>query len=176
MSSGDSDDYAKLSLTAKLALGLHCFAGYCRVRKIDHPAITAFLDDLWEFPIISNPVQFGKWQESHPTLVAVALGDDYPIEFEEFLVENLVSPVEFRDLLANVVEIIFSSFYVASDNGVALQFLDSVLTIVRKHGVISPPKERFAASRFCDRHGWGQPLTPLERDIWRAEEPPRTPR
>jgi hypothetical protein len=164
---GFCSGYPDLSLTARLAVGLHCFHGYCRIRGLDHPVITEFLDDLWRFPVISDLKEFGQWERSHPPLVYVGLGDEFPVDFEVFLAESHVSPIEFRELLGCVVQIVFSSFYGASDNANASRFLNRVLEITKGYGVSPPPIERFSASRFADRHGWGNRLSPAERDSWR---------
>jgi hypothetical protein len=163
------DGYAALSLTARLAVALHCFADYCRARAIDHPAVAAFLDDLWEFPAISGPEEFRPWEKNHPILVNVALGDEYPRWFKEFLEEIDIPAEEFRELIGNVAEIIFGNFYGVADDRGSLECLRKVMSIVRKHGITAPPRKRFANSRFCDAGGWGIPLTMSERDKWRAE-------
>jgi hypothetical protein len=163
------DGYAALSLTARLAVALHCFAGYCRARAIDHPAVGAFLDHLWAFPAISGYEEFRPWEKNHPSLIHVALGDEYPRWFREFLESTGIPADEFRELIGNVVEIIFGSFYGAADNRGSLKCLRKVVSIVRKHGITAPPRKRFANSRFRDGCGWGIPLTMLERDKWRAE-------
>jgi hypothetical protein len=125
------------------------------MHALDHPVIDAFLDYLWE--------------ENHPLLVHVALGDEYPGWFAEFLEENGIPADEFRQLLASVAEIVFGSFYAAADDRGSLKDLNNVLNIVQEYGISPPPLKRFADSRFCDGHGWGLPLTRIVRDEWRAE-------
>jgi hypothetical protein len=40
----DSSGIRELSLTARLAIALHCFGRYCEKRDLHHPALNAFVD------------------------------------------------------------------------------------------------------------------------------------
>ena len=77
------------------------------------------------------------------------------------------SATEFRQLLANVVEIIYGSFYAAADNQGSLRHLEAVLQYAAQHGVQPPAASLFINSLFVDEHGWGKKLSEEERDAWR---------
>ena len=130
------------------------------------PEIDAFLDDLWEFPIIDHH-RWDEWEKRHPALVNTALGDPWPAGFEEFLNARGMSAKEFRSLIGDVVEIVFSSFYGAADDVSSLKFLSRVLNTAEVAGVHLPSLEVFGGSRFVDRGGWGKQLTLAERNAWR---------
>ena len=159
-----------LSLTARLAIALHCFRDYCRKLGLQHVEIERLLDDLWEFPVDNVRERWDEWEHGHPVLLYVGLGDAWPEGFEEFLRSNNVDPDDFRPLITGVVEVVFSSFYAAADDKESMEHLRNVLTIVTAVGVEPRPLERFASSRFADGHGWGKPLTITERDEWRGTE------
>lgn len=155
-----------LSLTARLAVGLHCFSRYCDKCELVHPAIAALLNDLWEFPVVDE-LRWDEWEDNHPDLIGVALGDDWPPSFESFLADRSVDPLRFRELLENLVEIVFGSFYAAAEDEASFQHLGKVMEIVGASGIPAPPFVYFAESRFTDRGGWGKQMTTVERDAWR---------
>ena len=154
-------------MTARLAVALHCFSRYCERHNLRHPAIDAFLDDLWEFPIVEHQT-WDDWEKHHPALVQTALGDPWPAGFEAFLKAQGTQPDEFRHLLGYVVEIVFSSFYVAADDDSSFGYLSEVLKIAANSGINPPPFEVLSGSRFADRGGWGTQMTTTERNAWRV--------
>jgi hypothetical protein len=131
-----------------------------------HVEIDKFLDDLWVFPLVDSD-RWDQWENAHPTLVHVGLGDLWPDEFEKWLTTHHVDPQHFRRLLGNVVEVVFSSFYGAADDKLSLEYLLEVLAIVAEVGVNPPPLAKFGCSLFVDGHGWGRRLSAEERDGWR---------
>jgi hypothetical protein len=161
-------EYTALSLTARLAIGLHCFTGYCQARELKHTEIDAFLDDLWDFPLaIASPEAFTKWEDEHPHLVEVGLGDDFSDDFQSVLRHHHIAPQEFRHTIESLIEIVFASFYGASQNQESLDSLRSVIAATTGSAVTPAPSDLFAASLFADNHGWGKPLAESERDQWR---------
>lgn len=158
---------SELSLIARLAIALHCFERYCRKHNLESPEITELSSYLWDFPVIENPDEFNKWELNQPELVDIGLGDKFPKEFAGKLKSKGISQNEFRKLLESVVEIIFWSFYGATDNDNSLKRLKTVISIVNSHGIEAPPALLFVNSRFVDKHGWGNVLSLTERDKWR---------
>ncbi|MCA9107488.1 MAG: hypothetical protein KDA83_18880 [Planctomycetales bacterium] len=160
--------YTALSLTARLAIGLHCFTDYCQTRELKHTEIDAFLDDMWGLPLaITSPEAFTAWEEKHPHLVEVGLGDEFSDEFQAVLRHKNISPQELRHIIESVIEIVFASFYGAPQNQQSLDSLRSVIAATTGYGVPPAPPSLFAASLFADNHGWGKPLTGSMRDQWR---------
>jgi hypothetical protein len=166
----DSSAYRDLSLTARLAVALHCFSRYCETKGLRHLSINAFIDDLWEFPIVEHD-RWEDWKNNHPPhppLVSTALGDPWPAGFEGFLRAQAVSATEFRRLTSSLAEIVFSSFYGAADDDFSLKCLMDVLTMASDCGINPPPAGAFSASQFIDRGGWGKPMTATDRDAGRS--------
>jgi hypothetical protein len=56
----------QLSLTARLAVALHCVERYCLAHGLTEAAITEFLNYLWQFPTISTPDAFAVWESNTP--------------------------------------------------------------------------------------------------------------
>ena len=164
-----ASDYRSLSLTARLAVALRCFASYCDLKDLHHPSIGALLNDLWEVPVIDSQ-RWDDWENNHPPRVQTALGDDWPEHFEEFLVQHGTNPEQLRSLISAVVEIVFSSFYGAADDELAHRYVSKVLQIVGPLNVNPPPPSLFVESQFRDRGGWGRPISLAERDSWRFAE------
>lgn len=138
-------------------------------KNLHHAEIDAFLDDLWEFPLIEEQ-QWNTWEKNHPSLVHNGLGDPLPSGFQVFLTSQGVDQEEFQRLIANVVEVVFSSFYGAADDASSWDYLKAVLKIADQTGISPPPLGVFLTSRFADRFGWGRKITPAERKEWRALE------
>jgi len=161
-------EYTALSLTARLVIGLHCFTDYCQVRELKHTEIDAFLDDMWGFPLaITSPEAFTEWEDEHPHLVEVGLGDEFSDEFQSVLRHQNIASQELRHIIESLIEIVFASFYGASQNQQSLDSLHSVIAATTGYGVTPPPPSLFAVSLFADNHGWGKPLTESIRDQWR---------
>lgn len=157
----------ELSLTARLAIALHCLERYCEKFELHHVEIDAFLDDLWEFPLVDER-RWNEWEQGHPQLVGAALGDAWPAGFKEFLNAHHIDPESFRELLSNVAEIVFGSFYGAAEDVPSMEYLLAVLKVAEQSGIRPPPSRCFADSRFAHCHGWGKKLTAPERDAWRV--------
>jgi uncharacterized protein (DUF433 family) len=159
-----------LSLTARLAMALECFTRYCRRRGLEHADLSAFVDYLWEFPVvISNgrPDVFVEWEQGGPVLLDVGPRDPLPPGIEAAVLRAGLAPKEFRDLVFHVMEIVWGSFYAASDDRGSLSHLKNVIRITRAAGVVPPSYTLYSSSRFSDGGGWGARMTPEERDEWR---------
>jgi uncharacterized protein (DUF433 family) len=159
-----------LSLSARLAVALECFTRYCRRCGLAHAELSAFVDYLWEFPVvISNctPETFVQWEQGGPSLLDVRPSDPLPPGIEAAVLRAGLSPQEFRDLLFHVVQIVWGSFYAASDDFGSLSHLKNVIRITRAAGVFPPDYALYSSSRFADGGGWGARMTPEQRDEWR---------
>ncbi len=153
-----------LSLSARLAIALHLFRGYCNRRGLDHPEIDRFLEHLWEF--IALPVDGGglePWRKREPPLTHVGLGDDYPAGFEAVLRAAGVSAADFRQVLTCTTELLYSSMYAAADELGSRQCLAELASVAESVGVEWPDMRCFAGSIWSDGHGWGQ--RPSEREL-----------
>lgn len=155
-----------LSLPAKLAIGLHCFTDYCRVMGLQHIEIDKFVDDLWEYPVIIYH-KWADWEDGHPGLYHAAYGETWPAGFESFLESKGVNPKEFRELIWDVVAIVSTSFYAASDNHASCLHLRKLIKSVAAAGVAPLSSRLFVESRFADRNGMGKNITAAQRNEWR---------
>ena len=132
-----------------------------------HPDIDAFLHDLWEFPVAISTELFIAWESDHPHLVNAGLGDEFSDDFQSALNKRQISGRDFRHIIESLVEIVFSSFYGASQDQQSLDDLYKVINATAPFGVSPPPPDLFSKSLFVDNHGWGKPLSSAERDEWR---------
>jgi hypothetical protein len=162
------DELRALSLTARLAVALHCFERYCQAHQLIAPEITVFLDYLWEFPLLDGSSAFRAWESRQPDLVTVGLGGDFPDTCLAWLEAAGISTSEFHQLLEHTVEIVYSSLYAAAADEESLMHLQHVLTITKQTTRIAPLLSQLALSRFADRQGWGNRVLATERDAWRA--------
>jgi len=158
-----------LSLSARIAIALHLFRGYCNRRGLDHPEIHRFVEHLWEF--IGLPPGgggFDQWVKREPALTFVGLGDDFPPEFDSVLRAAKVSAAEFRQALSCTTEVLYSTMYGAADEEGSRRYLSELASIAESAGAEWPDMNCFAASKWSDGHGWGQ--RPSERDLaeWKS--------
>lgn len=160
------DDYRTLSLSARLAVGLHCFERYCQARGLRHDSIDTFLDHMWNLPCTRF---FPEWEKGNCDLVNVGLGGSVARELLDLLAARSITEAEFRRLVECVVEIVYSSAYGASDDVGSLKYLDQVFSITGVVGVAPPPTQLFLISRFGEQHGWGTLLNRAQRDAWRSK-------
>ena len=164
ISTQKAEAYRKLSVRARVAVGLLCFDRYCQAKGLKHPMIDTFLDRMWELPCIES---LPDWESRPCVLVHAGLGDSFPPEFAELFERDKFLRREFKELLESTVEIIYCSAYSKADNEGSLLFLDRVLCICAAVNVTPPPVQPFLGSLFTDGEGWGQPLSTAERDAWR---------
>jgi len=156
---------------ARLGVALCCFERYCHTVGLETNSIHEFLSYMWEWPLMMTPERFGEWEGKRTTLVDSGLGGAMPADIEPSLREKGIDTVEFRNLVESTVEIIWGSFYGASDTRGSLRDLDRVISICKRRGVEPPTLDTFADSRFKDGHGWGERVSKDQRDRWRARVP-----
>ena len=163
---------SELSLIARLCLALCCFERYCRATELQCKSIRDFVEYMWEWPLMATPENFSDWEDKATGLVRMGRGGPPPADVAAVLQQKRIDPVEFRELVESTVEIIWGSFYAASDNRGSLEFLARVVSICKRRGVQIPPVIEFAESRFADDNGWGVRATPDQRDRWRRFSAP----
>jgi hypothetical protein len=163
----------EISIRGRLAIGLHCFTTACQRRGlVEHPEIQLFLDQMWQLVALQG-TGFAKWERANPLLIHAGLGDDFPPGFTPFLASKGVDNTEFRELLANLVEVVYDGAYGAANNQKTLDFLMTVVEHARKWGGRCPEPMRFAKSRWTDRGGWGHDISVAELEEWRYSAEPK---
>jgi hypothetical protein len=160
-------DVASLSLTARLGVALHLFAGYCRRRGLDHPAIGRYIEHMWAFTVVpGGGVDLDQWESGRPDLVDAGLGYELPEGFADHLAERGVAEPEFRSALMHCTEVLYSSLWGAADNAGSLREVAGLAAIALQAGVAWPDLSAFAASPWLGG-GWSGPLTAEELARWR---------
>lgn len=154
-----------LSLTARAAIALLVFERFCVSRNIKSEYISEFLDYMWEWPLISGPDQFDPWEGRRPLLVNYGLGDDADDRVESIVAESSLNESDFRKLVGGVVEILWVSFWGASENEGSLESLRTVILTAKIDSL--PPIIPFRFSTFNDGNGWGIEVTPQDCKFWR---------
>ncbi len=161
-------DASELSLVARLGVALCCFERYCRAVGLETKSIQDFSSYMWEWPLMITPGWFEEWEAKRTSLVDFGLGEGLPGDVEPALRDKGLDAVEFRNLVEATVEIIWGSFYAASDDRGSLKDLARVVSICERRGIRPPTLDVFAESRFKDGHGWGERISKDQRDQWRA--------
>jgi hypothetical protein len=123
---------------------------------------------MWEWPLMMSPGLFSDWESKQPSLVDVGLGGPIPQALESVLRERGIDSAQFQTLLEGTVEIIWGSFYAASDDDGSLAELQRVVAVCEQRGIAVPPVDVFVESRFDEGSGWGNRVTREQRDRWRS--------
>jgi hypothetical protein len=157
-----------LSLSARIAIALHLFRGYCNRRGLNHRDIDRFVEHLWEF--IALPPGgggFKPWVKREPPLTYAGLGDDFPPGFDLVLRSAGVSAAEFRQVLGCTTEVLYSTMYGAADEEGSRRYLSELASVAESVGVEWPDMSCFGESKWSDCHGWG--MRPSEQQLaeWR---------
>ncbi len=161
------DQCRKLSLTARSAIALVVFKGFCEKNNISGQALDDFLDYMWEWPVIDGADQFTPWEDSKPSLVNFGLGDEESTVISDLLKNTSIKDYQFRSIVAGVVEILWGSFWGASENDLSLQALKAVLNLTNTSNL--PSLTPFKFSKFKDDSGWGKSeISKSDRDFWRS--------
>jgi len=167
---GSMDEYLKqcrkLSLTARMAIALLVFERFCSDNLIECRQTKDLSEHLWQWPLIDGPDQFEPWEQSRPELVDYGLGDGATKVILSVLEQGQVEESKFRDIVGGLVEILWGSFWGASENEQSLKSLSIVLNSANLDTY--PPLTPFRFSLFSERSGWGQSLTKEDRDYWRS--------
>ena len=77
---------------------------------------------------------------------------------------------ELTRLLDSVAEIVYGSFYAASDDAGSMQDLETVLCITARYGVRPPAPSLVADTRFADGHGLGDQADAAMVHRWRIAQ------
>ncbi len=157
----------ELSLTARLAVALIVFQRYCSANGLQSPAITAFCDYLWKWPLVyaAGADQFTPWERARTELVEVGLGNPLGAELQALLAARNIDEGAFREVVQGVVEILWGSFWGAADGPFSLRMLRNV---IERSGVVEMPVlAPFRNSRFQDGGGWGERMLPADLALWR---------
>lgn len=145
------------------------FGEYCGVRRVDHPAVGAYLDHLWSFIGLGGAAgAFKDWCDREPPLVAAGLGYGWPEGFADHLADRGVSESEFRQVLCATTEILYGSLFGATEDRESRRFLGEVTTLVGLYGVRFPDLAPFTTSCWSEGNGWGYPIGPVELAAWRG--------
>jgi len=159
----------ELSLTSRLSIALLIFERFCSENKINHNEISVFVDYLWEWPIIKDSSDFIPWESSKPELIHFGLGEAISKELKQALDQSKIQEKKFRELVSGVVEILWSSFWGASEQELSLK---SLRTVLLETGFDNfPPIEPFSISKFNQNSGWGMNLSKKDYSIWRNIKP-----
>jgi len=158
-----------LSLSARIAIALHLFRGYCARRALTHPEIDRFVEHLWEFiGLQAGRDVFDNWVKNTPPLTGAGLGDPFPPGFDDVLMAAEVSESEFRSALSNTTEVLYFSMYGAADEEASRRFLVDLAALTQTLGVVWPDMSCFANSLWSECHGWGKRLSAKDLEDWRA--------
>ena len=153
----------KLSLKAREAVALLVCEKYFLNHDLRHEEISEFFSYMWEWPLISD---FETWEKQRPLLVDFGLGDDLTDEFSNALASSSIEETQFRSVVSGTVEILWGSFWGASEDDASFNSLISVIKAsgLEQYPVLTP----FKFSVFTDADGWGKRISIQDRDFWRS--------
>jgi hypothetical protein len=167
MPTDEEFEIGQLSLVARIAVALHLFSDYCKRRGLSNLEIDRFIDHLWRFLTVPVSEDFRTWAASEPPLTNTALGFEFPPEFEAFLVDRNVPPNEFRSILANTAEVLYTCMYGAADEPGSRIHLLRLASEVELWGVKMRNLDAVSSSRWADGNGRGEPLSIEDVAKWR---------
>ena len=159
------DKFRPLSLRARQAVALIVFDRWLAKIGIRHDELDAVCEHLWQWMTVDHHT-FGVWSGFESPVLDAALGDGLPAELTLQCEQRGVDPVEFKAVLADLVEITYFSLYGAARDEESLEFLRHVVEVGAAAGITPPSAEPFAQSLFTDNHGVGRP-TVEEVERWR---------
>ena len=156
----------ELSLTARMAVALIVFERYCKQNKINSPLTREFSEYLWKWPLIDGPDQFEPWEKSRTELVNIGLGASINSEIKSQLIQAGIDEDTFIDIVSGVVEILWSSFWGATENELSHQTLCNVIRDSKIEEL--PPLTPFKFSRYSEGNGWGVKISLEDCEYWKG--------
>ena len=155
----------RLSLTARLVIGVKCFERYCQQHTLSCESVQTLIDYLWLWPVIEGPNDFLPWESQPIALKDSAFGDALPADVVAVLKLSEVSEATFESLIEALLDIIWSSFWGAPEDPLSLENLETVFQLTNTHEL--PDLAPFDISLNADKEGNGHTLTAQQRDEWR---------
>jgi hypothetical protein len=131
-----------------------CFRQFCLEKKIDHPAIDAFLKHLFSLASIES---ISEWPTNGAKLELTGLGDPLPDSLLAILPAALVEP--FDHLSGNCIEVGMVDLW-GAESDEPLRFVRRVIEILDRQGIATPDPRGLAA--FRDGTHWGSAWNPAE--------------
>ena len=157
-----------LSVHARFAIGLRIFERYVRLRGLEDESIWTYLNEMWQFPMITDLQDKLTWEKEHCDLTDYGLGDELPEELEEELYSLAINEDYFELWVTNVTELAWGSMLEGPDNDESLELLKKLLQLAAKSEVGAPNPETFSHSLLEHNNGWGNKVTTLELEKWQT--------
>ncbi|AJQ97490.1 hypothetical protein [Gynuella sunshinyii] len=158
------EEVRNLSLTGRMIVCLLAFEEFCKDHCLASPEIDEFIDYMWKWPLIEGPDQFDPWIKSSPTLIDFALGGELPESVRRKLVDSNIEEHRFRNVIEGLVEIIWSSFWGASEDSQSYESFQKSIKSMKIESL--PPITPFKFSRFKDNGGWGEKPSLIDYEYW----------
>lgn len=98
------DEYweEKLSVIGKQCIAVICLERFCKKYKLNHPAITDFIDHVWKVAQI-KPEIFYEWEQGFADMSITGQGDPYPEDLKKVIPMDLFN--DFNQLTICIFEI-----------------------------------------------------------------------
>lgn len=156
-----------LSLTARQCIAVTCLQRFCQRHAIDHPALSAFSEHVWQVTRVAAG-NFVSWEQGFAALAINGMGDPWPEDICAAVPGELLGPLV--ALTQHVLETSACTWY-GDDLAASRRQLEAVLRLCAAHDVSVPALDGYRQAQARLHGGWGPPLTEGEVRAWRALVP-----
>lgn len=155
----DVEDYADLSVRARLAAGLLTVEAWLRRHQVEDEGTTAVLEHMWQFMTVT-PETFQDWHDFEPEALIAAETDEAVLPSAAAACRRHGARVEdLATMLPAVIDIVYDSLFGALDLSLSMARLREIAAAAARSGTAIPDASRFAHLPAHEFHGWGNPVS-----------------
>jgi hypothetical protein len=157
-----SEKVDRLSVIGRQCVAVICLERFCRKYRLEHPAITKFIDHVWKVTQV-GPETFEEWTYGFGLIPITGQGDPLPADLVEAIPRELLN--EFDRLTQCVFETSATTWFCSDTEGTKKELL-KVLDVASEHD-IPIPDLGFYMNPPIEHDGWGAMLTDEQLQQWR---------
>src|SRR5271154_4565749 len=169
---GDVEDYEGLNIQARLTAGLGMIKAWLARYRIEADGGTAVIDHMWQFLTVTPDTFMGWYDWQSEAQLAAERGDALLPSAAAACRRCGASAQDLAAILAGVTGIVYDSLFGALDLDLSMARLRTIAAVAGRCGIAVPDASSFSHLPAQERHGWGNPVSPVQLTELRSHADP----